>query len=138
MPRINLKDYYPYYRQDNFIELPDEIVAAMKPYKTEEQSHRRRMRLHKVYSLDRGGLDGYVLFAALFPSELYERKVTFQELYVAMRGLPGKQAERIFAHYFGGMSIHAIARAEDVHPASVAESIERGLRNLEAVLKNLI
>ena len=69
------------------MELPDEIVAAMKPYKTEEQSHRRRMRLHKVYSLDRGGLDGHILFTALTPCELYERKVTYQELYTALRTL---------------------------------------------------
>ena len=138
MKTINLRDYYPYYTHDAFIELPDEIAAAMKPYKTEEQSHKRRMRLHKVYSLDCGGFDGKVLFAALSPCELYERKLTYQELYAAMRGLPGKQAERIFAHYFVGMSVHGIAKAEGVHHTSVAESIERGLRNLETALRNLI
>lgn len=138
MKTINLRDYYPYYSRDSFIELPDEIVAAMKPYKTEEQSHRRRMRLHKVYSLDRGGLDGHVLFTALTPCELYERKVTYQELYAALRNLPIKQSERIYARYLLGISASAIARAEGVNPQSVCESIWRGLRNLESVLKNRI
>lgn len=138
MPKINLRDYYPYYSHDSFIDLPDEVIAAMKPYMTEEQSHRRRMRLHKVYSLDCGGLDGYVLFAAPTPCELYERKVTYQELYSALAHLPVKQSERIYARFFLGMNVHAIARAEGAHPKSVSESICRGLRNLEIALKNSI
>ena len=98
MKTINLRDYYPYYSRDSFIELPDETVAAMKPYKTEEQSHWRRMRLHKVYSLDVGGVENDVLFTALSACELYERKLTYQELYAVLANLPDKQAMRIYAH----------------------------------------
>ena len=135
MKTINLRDYYPYYTRDTFVDLPDEVIAAMKPYRTEEQTHWRRMRLHKVYSLDCGGFDGKVLFAALSPCELYERKLTYQELYVAITDLPDKQAQRIYAHYFMKMSMSAIARTEGVSRMAVSASIERGLRQMEKWLK---
>ena len=136
MKTINLKDYYPYYTQDSFLDLPDEIVAAMKPYRTEEQSHRRRMRLHKVYSLDVGGMEDHVLFTALSPCELYERKLTHQELYAAIASLPDKQAKRIYGRYFMRMKICELAKREGVGESTVRDAIARGLRNLEKVLSN--
>ena len=136
MKTINLRDYYPYYTHDTFIELPDEIAAAMKPYKTEEQSHWRRMRRNKVYSLDMDGMENHVLFTALSPCELYERKLTYQELYSAIAGLPDKQAKRIYARFFLEMSICAIARLENVRESAVRDAIARGLRNVEKHLKN--
>ena len=135
MQTINLRDYYPYYTHDAFIELPDEIVAAMKPYKTEEQAHWRRMWRNKVYSLDMDGMENHVLFTALSPCELYERKLTYQELYAAIAGLPDKQAKRVYAHYFLKMSMSAIARSEGVSKVAVSTSIERGLRQIEKRLK---
>lgn len=136
MKTINLKDYYPYYQQDSYIELPDEIVAAMKPYKTEEQSHRRRMRLHKVYSLDVGGMENNVVFTALSPCELYERKLTLQELYAAIASLPDKQAKRIYGHYFLHMRICDLAKQEGVGESTVRDAITRGLRNLGKILSD--
>ena len=134
MKTINLKDYYPYYTQDSFLELPDEIVAAMKPYKTEEQSHRRRMRLHKVYSLDVGGIENSVVFTVLSACELYERKLTLQELYAAIASLPDKQAKRIYGRFFLHMKICELAKQESVGESTVRDAIARGLRNLEKVL----
>lgn len=135
MKTINLRDYYSYYTHDAFIELPDEIVAAMKPYKTEEQAHWRRMYRNKVYSLDMDGMENHVLFTALSPCELYERKLTYQELYSAIASLPDKQAKRIYAHYFLKMSMSAIARSEGISKVAVSASIERGLRQIEKRLK---
>lgn len=135
MKTINLRDYYPYYRQDNFIELPDEVIAAIKPYRAEEQAHRRRMYRNKVYSLDMDGMENHVMFTALSPCELYERKLTYQELYAAIASLPDKQAKRVYAHYFLKMSMSAIARSEGVSKEAVSASIERGLRQIEKRLK---
>ena len=45
------------------------------------------------------------LFVALSPHELYERKVTMQELHAAIASLPNKQAKRIYAHFILGMKM---------------------------------
>ena len=46
--------------------------------------------------------------------EIYERKLTSEQLHATIASLPDKQAKRIYAHYFMGMSKTAIARAESV------------------------
>ena len=76
------------------------------------------------------------VFVALSPHELYERKVTMQELHAAIASLPDKQAKRIYAHFILGMTKQDIARAEGVHEKVVRVAIERGLRRLEKILKN--
>ena len=58
------------------------------------------------------GLEHEALFVALSPHELYERKVTMQELHAAIASLPNKQAKRIYAHFILGMTKQDIARAE--------------------------
>ena len=135
MKTINLRDYYPYYAHDSFVDLPDEIIAVIKPYRAEEQALRRRMYRNKVYSLDMDGMENHVMFTALSPCELYERKLTYQELYSAIASLPDKQAKRVHAHYFLKMSMSAIARSEGVSRMAVSASIERGLRQIGKRLK---
>ena len=89
-----------------------------------------------TYSLDRDdGLEHEAVFVALSPHELYERKVTMQELHAAIASLPDKQAKRIYAHFILGMTKQDIARAEGVHEKVVRVAIERGLRHLEKILK---
>ena len=65
-----------------------------------------------------------------------ERKVTMEQLHAAIAALPDKQAKRIYAYYFLGLTESAIAKSEGVSVASVSESIQRGLRNMETFLKN--
>ncbi len=43
---------------------------------------------------------------------------------------PEKQAKRIYAHFYLGMSIAAIARQEGVAENAVQKSMNRGLRYL--------
>ena len=136
MKTIDLRDYYPYYTRDVFMELPDEVIAAIKPYRAEKQAHRRRMYRNKVYSLDMDGMENHVLFTALSPCELYERKLTYQELYAAIASLPDKQAKRIYARYFLELTFSRIARMEHVSESTVRDSICRGLQNLEHILKD--
>ena len=76
------------------------------------------------------------LFVSMTPCELYERKVTMEQLHAAIAALPDKQAKRIYAYYFLGLTESAIAKSEGVSVASVSESIQRGLRNMETFLKN--
>lgn len=140
MKKINLRDYYPFYQSDLFVEVADEIVLSLKRFDLGESAYQLRTYRHRAYySLDRNdGIEHEIVFLSLSPEEIYERKVTNQELYAAINSLPDKQAKRIYAHYFLGMSKAAIAKAEDVRESAIRESVERGLRNIEKFLKNFL
>ena len=86
MAIINLRDFYPYYTADSFIEVPDEVAEAMAEFDRREAAYRLRTYRHKAYySLDReDGIEHSALFVALSPCEIYERKVTMQELHAAI------------------------------------------------------
>lgn len=139
MAKINLRDFYPFYHNDLFVEVPDEVAEALAEAERLERNYIRRVYWNKAYfSLDAGdGIEHEALFVALSPCELYERKVTAQELRVALDALPEKQGRRVYAYYILGMSKTEIARVEGVAKSRVSESIERGLRNMEKVLKNV-
>ena len=132
MAIINLRDYYPFYTSDCFMEVSDEVAEMFKEFDRKEAAYRLRTYRHKAYySLDRDdGLEHEAVFVALSPHELYERKVTMQELHAAIVSLPDKQAKRIYAHFILGMTKQDIARAEGVHEKVVRVAIERGLRQL--------
>ena len=117
MAIINLRDYYPFYTSDCFMEVSEEVAEMFKEFDRKEAAYRLRTYRHKAYySLDRDdGLEHEALFVALSPHELYERKVTMQELHAAIASLPNKQAKRIYAHFILGMTKQDIARAEGVH-----------------------
>lgn len=137
MKTINLKDIYPYYfKEDKLIDVPDELVQIFEEYAKAEETYERTKRRYKAtYSLDRGdGIERDILFVSLSPDELYERKLTQEQLHAAIASLPDKQAKRIYAHFFLGMSKAAIARSEGVSKVSVSESIERGLCSIEKFL----
>ena len=138
MKVINLRDIYPHYTQDYFVEVTDEVADLFSEFDHKEAAYRLRTYRHKAYySLDRNdGIEYEALFVALSPHELYERKVTMQELHAAISRLPDKQAKRIYAHFILGMTKQDIARAEGVHEKVVRVAIERGLRHLEKILKN--
>ena len=138
MAIINLRDYYPFYTSDCFMEVSEEVAEMFKEFDRKEAAYRLRTYRHKAYySLDRDdGLEHEAVFVALSPHELYERKVTMQELHAAISSLPDKQAKRIYAHFILGMTKQDIARAEGVHEKVVRVAIERGLRHLEKILKN--
>ena len=139
MAKINLRDYYPFYNSDFFIEIPDEINdASLEAERLENNYIRRRFYNKAHYSLDANdGIEKDILFVPLTLYEIYEQKVTAEQLHAAMASLPDKQGKRIYAHYILGMSKSAIARAEGVSKSRISESIERGLRNMELFLKNL-
>ena len=138
MKTINLRDYYPFYTSDCFLDVPDEVAAMLHDFELREAAYRLRTYRNKAYySLDRGdGIEHDILFVSLSPCEIYERKVTSEQLHAAIASLPDKQAKRIYAHYFLGMSKSAIAKAEGISEMAIRASIQRALRNLEKMFKN--
>jgi RNA polymerase sigma-70 factor (ECF subfamily) len=139
MKKVNLRDYYPFYQSDFFIEVADEIAELFTQFERKEHADFERRRVHRAYySLDAGdGIERDVILLVLSPQEIYERKLSYQELYAAINSLPEKQAKRIYAHFFLDMSKAQIARIEGIDPSSVKESIERGLKRMEKFLKKL-
>lgn len=140
MTRINLRDYYPFYSADLFVDIPDEVAAALAEAERLERNYIRRLIYNKAfYSLDAGdGIEHEALFVSLSLCEVYERKVTAEQLYAAIDALPGKQGRRMYAHYILGIPQTEIARAEGVGLTAVNNSIERGLKNMEDFLKNIL
>lgn len=106
MKRINLKDYYDHISIDTYINVPDEVYDIFEAYRKAEQAYQSKRHYHKAYySLDRDdGIEYRALFVSLSPDEIYERKLTSEQLHAAIATLPDKQAKRIYAHFFLGMS----------------------------------
>ncbi|MBQ8618828.1 MAG: sigma-70 family RNA polymerase sigma factor [Clostridia bacterium] len=139
MAKINLKNFYPFYQQDCYIEVSDELAEILMAAERAEEAYKRKLRRNRAfYSLDRGdGIERDICFASQSAEELYEQKLTRDELHAAISTLPDKQAKRIYAHYLLGMSISEIARAEGVSWHSIDKSIREGIANLEKRLKSL-
>lgn len=138
MTRINLRDCYPFYKSDFSVEVTDEVVGLLRQFNRKDHADFERSRVHKAYySLDAGdGIERGVILLVLSPEEIYERKLSNQELYAAINSLPEKQAKRIYAHFFLDMSKAEIARVEGVSKPAVTHSIEQGLKRIEKFLKN--
>lgn len=140
MIKVNFKKYYDHITTDTYHDIPDEVFNILEEYRKAEQAYHSKINYHKAYySLDRNdGIEHSALFVSLSPDEIYERKLTREQLHAAIATLPDKQAKRIYAHYFLGMSITAIAKAEGVNKSQITRSINRGLSHLEKYLKNVL
>ena len=138
MKKINLRDYYPFYTKDTVVEVPEEIALLLREYELLEEAYRIRTYRYKAfYSLDyEGGIERDMAFLdQKSPYEIVEKRHDAEQIYKGLAVLPEKQRNRIYAHYFLGMSKTAIARAENINESNVRKSIEHGLRNLEKILR---
>ena len=133
MKKINLREYYPLYTQDTIVEVPDEVADLLREYKLAEDAYFLRTYRHKAYfSLDYDvNVERDVLNAQPSILEILEQRYMTELLYKGLASLSEKQRQRIYAHYFLGMSKTEIARAERSSVNSVKDSIRRGLRSLE-------
>ena len=138
MAKVNLRDLYPHYKGDSFIEIPDEVLAEIEACEREEEAYKRYLRYHKVMqivdSVKLQKIEADAVDKPPMPHEIMEQRFMEVVLYMAINQLPDKQAKRIYAHYFLGMSKTEIAKAEGVREATVRESINGGLQNLKKYL----
>lgn len=145
MAKINLRNLFPAYELDCYIEVPEadvdalldcltkEIADVYIAFERAEAAYMRRLFRNKAhYSLNQDdGIEKAALLFVLDPCAESERKLTAERLYAAIASLPDKQAKRVYAHYFLGMSKAGIARAEGVNEKAVRVSVWRGLRRLK-------
>ena len=122
MKKINLRDYYPYYTQDMIVEVPDEVALLLREYMLLEEAYRIRTYRYKAfYSLDRDeGIEREISQKPLNPAEIWEQRQMTELIYKGLSKLPVKQRQRIYAHFFLGMS------KADIAIEVVAEKIDDG------------
>lgn len=137
MTTINLRDFYPWYTHDEFLDVPDEVAEAMLEAERLDRNYIRRMFYNKAhFSLDAGdGIEDEVCFSASSFHEAVEHGELMCRLCLALNSLPEIQGRRIEAHYILGKSKVEIAKAEGVRESAVRESIDRGLENMKRFLK---
>ena len=130
MTIINLKEFFYWYKTDEYIEVTDEVAEELRADKRYEVTHHRRMKRNKAnYSLDAD--DGIEYVACEFepsPEMALDLMEQYRRLCCALNHLPPVQGQRIDAHYLLGWSIREIALAENVSCRAVQISIDRGLR----------
>lgn len=138
MATINLRDIYPWYTHDEFIDVPEDIAAELLADKRYQKSHTRRIKRNKAqYSLDAGdGIEASAVICSTgSPEAICEMMEWHCRLCRALNSLPEIQGRRVDAHYILGMSITEIAKIEGVGESAVRDAIRRGIQNMKNHLK---
>lgn len=140
MTTINLKDYYPWYLTNEYIEVTDEVAEALMASKRAEAAHAERVRYNRAYySLDcDDGIEYSACVHEPSPQELMDRKELFFRLWNALNSLPEIQGRRVDACVILGKSYCEVAKAEGVNESAVRRSVERGLKQMKKHLKDTL
>lgn len=139
MAKINLRDFYPWYTQDEIVDVPDVIAAELFIDRRYHKAHERRVKRNKAqYSLDaEDGIEtAAIVHASNSPDAIYEMMEGHCRLCRALNSLPEIQGRRVEAYYILGKSQKEIARAEGVSETAVSKAIEKGLEAMKKYLKN--
>jgi len=135
---INLRDHYPWYTHDEFIEVSDDVAEEMLADIRYEKTHERITRRFNVHSLDAD--DGTEEIASLQSTDRPDIIVEMMERYCnlcrALNSLPEIQGRRIEAHFIDGMSTTEIAETECVNDRNVRHSLSKGLTAMKKYLEN--
>ena len=130
MTIINLRDFFYWYKVDEYIEVSDEVAQELRADKRFEFNCWRQAKRNKAnYSLDADdGIENSICEFEPSPEKALDLMEQYRRLCCALNHLPPVQGQRIDAHYLLGWSIREIALAEDVSCRAVQISIDRGLR----------
>ena len=140
MTTINLKDFYYWYTQDQFIEVSDEVAEVFLADTRYEMAYQRRLSRHKAqYSLDcEDGIEYSACLHEPTPQELLDRMELFVHLWNALNSLPEVQGVRVEAHLILGKSYRQIAQEQDVDKSVVRRSVKRGMAAMKKYLKKVL
>ena len=137
MTTINLKDHYPWYTEDTFMEVTDEIAAFLDEDRRLQINYAQYIRDNKAfYSLDAGdGIEAEALNLPEQPDEAQERMELERLLKEALAQLTETQRRRLLVSVLNDESNQRIAALESVDESAVRRSIQRGLAALKKILK---
>ena len=139
MTTINLKDFYPWYTHDEYIEVSEEVADELRASRLYEAAYQRRIVRNKAqYSLDcDDGIEYSACLSEPTPQELLERMERFCDLWNALNTLPETQGSRVDACVILGRSYREVALEEGVNESSVREPVKAELENMKKYLKKV-
>lgn len=146
MKTINLRWMYPHYRHDEFVDVTDEVWAAMYQAQREMENYERRKVYHRAYySLDAySWLENYALEHSRSPEGiLLEREEMTTRLYlldtnnVVGVNTAGLCRSGMSQSHRQSCNQVEISRIEGVHSSKVSVAIRRGLRNMRRCYDDL-
>ena len=137
MTTINLRELYPWYAEDTFIEVSDEVAAFLEEDRRLQINYAQYIRDNKAfYSLDAGdGIEAEALNLPEQPDEALERMELERRLKEGLAQLTETQRRRLLASVLNDESNQRIAKRESVDESAVRRSIQRGLAALKKILK---
>ena len=137
MTTINLKDFYPWYTHDEYIEVSEEVADELRASRLYEAAYQRRIVRNKAqYSLDcEDGIEYSACLHEPSPQELMDRKELFFRLWNALNSLPEIQGRRVDAHLILKKSYRQIAREEGVDKSAVRCSVKCGIDRMKKYLQ---
>ena len=124
------KYYYPYYTEDVFVEVSDEVAEAMLLSVREMENYYRRTCRHKAYySLDAyDWTENYALEHSPSPEEV----LVLQEEQAARDRLLSMLDEALSrSYYLRGLNFPGIAQEEGINKDVVCRSVHAGLKRLQ-------
>ena len=112
MKTINLRWMYPHYRHDEFVDVTDEVWAAMYQAQREMENYERRKVYHRAYySLEAySWLENYALEHSRSPEDILLEREEMTTRLNLIAALPAAlahatptQARRVHAYYIAGI-----------------------------------
>lgn len=139
VPIINLKKfYYPYYTEDAFIEVSNEVAEALLMLRRQENSRAHKIWYYKAYfSLNcEDGIENYALnWEQPSPEDILIREeenllheITLERLNEALAHLTPTQARRVRARYVLNKKFREIAQDEGISISQAGDSVRAGMR----------
>ena len=127
MTTINLRDFYPWCKEDTFVEITDEMLEAMKAADRQEFTYKRRTYRYKAHY---NSIENECIIKPETPEEIGIREETEEILSITIGELTEAQQRRLKLHFFDGIRYRQIARMEGVTDGSISNSIESALKKL--------
>ena len=139
MTIINLRRYYPHYPKDKFLEVPDEVAAALEEGRRAEHNQESKRTYHHVYSIDCSpAIENHAMFLVLSPEELLIQdedeaaaELVLENLATAIAQLSPIQARRLHARYALKKKYREIAADEGVTGSCAAKSVTSAVTKLQ-------
>ena len=139
MAVINLRRYYPHYPKDKFMDVPDEVAAALEEGRRAEHNQESKRTYHHVYSMDGSpGIENHAMFLVLSPEELLIQgedeaaaEQMLENLTVAIAQLSPIQARRLHARYALKKKYREIAEDEGIGGSCAARSVAGAITKLQ-------
>ena len=139
MAIINLRRYYPHYPKDKFMDVPDEVAAALEEGRRAEHNQESKRTYHHVHSMDCSpGIENHAMFLVLSPEELLihdedeaAAEQVLANLAMAITQLSTIQARRLHARYVLKKKFREIAADEGISGSCASASVSSAIKKLQ-------